>query len=87
LNTVDVAMAWLSKGGDWVTDDFPEEFCDDEELLLTVAKHNEWRFDAQFGIGASILDVLETNVFETVQEQDSRSCRSSSRKELYNIIV
>jgi hypothetical protein len=41
----DVAMAWLSKGGDWLADDFPEDFWDDEELLLTVAKHNWTEFD------------------------------------------
>ena len=41
----DVAMAWLSKGGDWLSDDFPEEFEDDEELLLTVTKQNWTEFD------------------------------------------
>jgi hypothetical protein len=41
----DVAITWLSKGGDWLSDDFLEEFDDDEELLLTVAKHNWTEFD------------------------------------------
>ena len=36
----DVAKAWLTKGGDWLEDDFPESFCEDEELMLLVAKHN-----------------------------------------------
>jgi len=41
----DVAMAWLSKGGDYLLDDFPEEFDSDEELFLEVVKHNWTEFD------------------------------------------
>jgi hypothetical protein len=41
----DIAMAWLSNGGDWLTDDFPEEFCEDKELLLTLVRRNWAEFD------------------------------------------
>jgi hypothetical protein len=41
----DVALAWLSKGGDWLSDDFLEDFCDDEELFLTVVHTNWTEFD------------------------------------------
>jgi hypothetical protein len=41
----DVAMAWLSRGGDWLDDDFPEAMCDDEGLFLMVAEHNWTEFD------------------------------------------
>jgi Domain of unknown function (DUF4116) len=36
----DVAMAWLSRGGDWLVDDFPVDFESDRGLLLTVAWEN-----------------------------------------------
>jgi len=36
----DVAIAWLSKFGDWLHDDFPEEFEEDEEMCLTLVKKN-----------------------------------------------
>ena len=41
----EVAMAWLCRGGDWLEDDFQEEFCDDKELLLAVAERNYKEFD------------------------------------------
>ena len=41
----DVALAWLSKEGDWLSDDFLEDFCDDEELFLTVVQTNWTEFD------------------------------------------
>lgn len=41
----EVALAWLSAGGDWLEDDFPDEFKDDEDLLLTVAESNWDEFD------------------------------------------
>lgn len=40
----DVAIMWLSRGGDWLVDDFPVDFESDEELLLTVAKENVSQF-------------------------------------------
>jgi hypothetical protein len=36
----DVAISWLSKFGDWLHDDFPEEFEEDEEICLTLIKQN-----------------------------------------------
>lgn len=41
----DVAMAWFSKGGHWLADDFPVEFCDDKEMLITIARQNWTEFD------------------------------------------
>jgi Domain of unknown function (DUF4116) len=41
----DVAQAWLKEGGDWLDDDFPEEFCEDEDLMLTVAEYNWTEFE------------------------------------------
>lgn len=35
-----VAISWLSKFGDWLHDDFPEEFEADEEMCLTSVKQN-----------------------------------------------
>ena len=40
----DVAVAWLRCGGEWLDDDFPEEYCDDEELMLIVAEYNWTEF-------------------------------------------
>jgi hypothetical protein len=40
----DVAKTWLSRGGDWLVDDFPVDFESDQELLLTVAKENVTQF-------------------------------------------
>lgn len=37
----EVAKAWLFKGGEWLCNDFPEEFERDEELFLIVA-HRNW---------------------------------------------
>ena len=36
----DVAISWLSTTGDWLHDDFPEEFEEDEEMCLTFIKQN-----------------------------------------------
>ena len=41
----DVAKAWLYAGGDWLEDYFPDEFSQDEELLLVVADQNYSEFD------------------------------------------
>jgi hypothetical protein len=41
----DVAMAWISRGGAFLTDDFPEDFADDKELLLTLICHNWSEFE------------------------------------------
>ena len=41
----DVAMAWLQHGGEWLDDEFPEDYCDDKELMLTVAEYNWREFD------------------------------------------
>ena len=41
----DVALAWLKAGGDWLLDDFPDEFSKDSELFLAVAEHNWDQFD------------------------------------------
>jgi hypothetical protein len=41
----DVAKAWLSAGGDWLEDQFPDEFSQDEELFLVVADQNYSEFD------------------------------------------
>ena len=43
LQNRDVAMAWLSNGGEWREDDFPEEFSEDKELLLTLLEHGNRR--------------------------------------------
>jgi len=60
-----VGLAWLSKGGDWLDDDFPDDFKDNEELCLTLAKHN-WtdfenasvalRSDREFMLNAVMVD-------------------------------
>merc|ERR1712238_629668 len=60
-----VGLAWLSKGGDWLDDDFPDDFKDNEELCLTLAKHN-WtdfenasvalRSDKEFMLNAVMVD-------------------------------
>lgn len=42
----DVAIAWLTKFGDWLHDDFPEEFEDDEEMCLIVIQQNWVEFDS-----------------------------------------
>jgi len=36
----EVALAWVSKGGDYMHDDFPVEFEDDEDIFLELAEHN-----------------------------------------------
>ena len=36
----DVAISWLSMIGDWLHNDFPEEFEEDEEMCLTYIKQN-----------------------------------------------
>jgi Domain of unknown function (DUF4116) len=36
----DVAYAWASKGGDFLHEEFPDEFEDDKELFLLIAEHN-----------------------------------------------
>ncbi|KAL3927823.1 MAG: hypothetical protein SGBAC_012916 [Bacillariaceae sp.] len=36
----DVARAWLNSGGYWLDDDFPEDFAEDEELVLTLVGKN-----------------------------------------------
>ena len=36
----DVAISWLSKFGDWLHDDFPEEFEQDEEMSLILVAQN-----------------------------------------------
>jgi hypothetical protein len=41
----DVVKAWLSAGGEWMEDQFPDEFSQDEEFLLVVAEHNYSEFD------------------------------------------
>jgi len=41
----DVARAWLNSGGDWLDDDFPEDFAEDEELVLTLVRKNWSDFD------------------------------------------
>lgn len=44
-STREIAKAWLAKGGDWLNDNFPEEYENDEELLLTVAECNWSEFE------------------------------------------
>ena len=41
----DVAISWLMKFGDWLPDDFPEEFEEDEELCLALIKQNWIEFE------------------------------------------
>jgi len=36
----DVAISWLSKFGNWLHDDFPDEFKEDEEMCLTLINQN-----------------------------------------------
>ena len=40
----EVAHAWASRGGDYLHEEFPEEFEDDEELFLLFAEHNSSDF-------------------------------------------
>jgi Domain of unknown function (DUF4116) len=35
-----IALAWLSNGGDWLSEEFPEEFENDKELVLAVVRSN-----------------------------------------------
>jgi len=44
-----VAISWLSKFGDWLHDDFPEEFEDDEEMNLIVVQQN-WAESETFSV-------------------------------------
>jgi hypothetical protein len=44
-NNREIAQAWLAKGGDWLHEEFPEEFENDEELWLTVAANNWSEFE------------------------------------------
>eukprot|EP00980_Cylindrotheca_fusiformis_P021229 scaffold8161_cov111-Cylindrotheca_fusiformis.AAC.6 len=41
----DVAKAWLSSGGGWLGDAFPEEFCEDEEIVLALIEQNWSEFN------------------------------------------
>lgn len=41
----EVVLAWLRKGGDWLHEEFPEEFENDEEIWLTVAANNWSEFE------------------------------------------
>jgi len=40
----EVAHAWASRGGDYLHEEFPEEFEDDQELFLLLAEHNSADF-------------------------------------------
>lgn len=41
----DVALSWLAKFGDWLHDDFPEEFEEDEEMCLTLIRQDWTEFE------------------------------------------
>ena len=44
-NNYEIALAWLAKGGDWLDEEFPNEFKHDEVLWLTVAANNWSQFE------------------------------------------
>jgi len=61
----EIALAWLLQGGDFLEDEFPEEFDDDPEVFLLIAEHNWVEFwsasDSLLGNKEFMMQVVEKN--------------------------
>ena len=84
----DVAISWLSKFGDWLHDDFPEEFEEDEEICLTLIERN-WpdfenvsvalRSNKQFMLKALAVDARVIRAVEELRYDDDLTLLAFSK--------
>jgi len=74
----DVAISWLMKFGDWLPDDFAEEFEEDEEMCLTLIKQNWTEFENLSTVLKNNKDfmlkalVLDARVVRALEETDNQ---------------